>query len=60
MRHSHLIMKKPEAIAPDLSEGIVVVGGGFAGATLEQRLERLLQAHAKIGAAMLLEEKQIL
>jgi NADH dehydrogenase len=43
-----MIMKKPEAIAPDVPERIVIVGGGFAGVTLAQRLERLLPAHMEI------------
>jgi len=43
-----MIMKEHESIAPDLSEWIVIVGGGFAGVTLAQRLERLLPAHMGI------------
>jgi NADH dehydrogenase len=43
-----MIMKKPEAIAPDVPERIVIVGGGFAGVTLAQRLERLLPVHMEI------------
>jgi NADH dehydrogenase len=41
-------MKKQEASAPDLSERIVIVGGGFAGVTLAQRLERSLPAQTEI------------
>jgi NADH dehydrogenase len=41
-------MKKREASAPDLSERIVIVGGGFAGVTLAQRLERSLPAQTEI------------
>jgi len=40
-------MKKREASAPDLSERIVIVGGGFAGVTLAQRLERSLPAQTE-------------
>lgn len=47
-RHAHLVMKKHEANTPDLSEKIVIVGGGFAGVTLAQRLERLLPAQTEI------------
>jgi len=46
--HSDLIMKKHEAIASDLSERIVIVGGGFAGVTLPRQLERLLPAQTEI------------
>ncbi|HEY5043952.1 MAG TPA: hypothetical protein VIK53_18420 [Verrucomicrobiae bacterium] len=41
-------MKKHEAIASDLSERIVIVGGGFAGVTLPRQLERLLPAQTEI------------
>ena len=41
-------MKKQEAITPDLPERIVIVGGGFAGVTLAQRLERLLPTQTEI------------
>jgi NADH dehydrogenase len=41
-------MKKREASTPDLSERIVIVGGGFAGVTLAQRLERSLPADTEI------------
>jgi NADH dehydrogenase len=46
--HGDLIMRKHEASAPDLSERIVIVGGGFAGVTLAQRLERSLPAQTEI------------
>jgi NADH dehydrogenase len=46
--HGDLIMKKHEGNAPDLSERIVIVGGGFAGVTLAQRLERSLPAQTEI------------
>ncbi|HEX5397619.1 MAG TPA: FAD-dependent oxidoreductase, partial [Verrucomicrobiae bacterium] len=41
-------MKSHEAIAPEVPKRIVIVGGGFAGVTLAQRLERLLPAHMEI------------
>ena len=44
----HLIVKKHEAIAPELYERIVIVGGGFAGVTLAQRLERSLPEKMEI------------
>jgi len=34
-----MIMKTREASAPDLSERIVIVGGGFVEVTLAQRLQ---------------------
>jgi NADH:ubiquinone reductase (H+-translocating) len=46
--HGHLNMKKREASVPDLSDRIVIVGGGFAGVTLAQRLERSLPAQTEI------------
>jgi hypothetical protein len=45
--NDHLMMKKYEAIAPDLSERIMNEGDGFAGVTLAQRLERLLPTGAQ-------------
>jgi NADH dehydrogenase len=41
-------MKKRETSEPDLAERIVIVGGGFAGVTLAQRLERSLPAQTEI------------
>jgi NADH dehydrogenase FAD-containing subunit len=43
-----MIMKKHEAVAPELSERIVIVGGSFAGVTLAQRLKRLLPTGAQL------------
>jgi NADH dehydrogenase len=40
--------KKHEATAPEIPERIVIVGGGFAGVTLAQRLERLLPPQTEI------------
>ena len=41
-------MKKQEAILPDSPKMIVIVGGGFAGVTLAQRLERSLPAEMEV------------
>ncbi len=41
-------MKKREAIPLDLPKRIVIVGGGFAGVTIAQRLERALSAQTEI------------
>jgi NADH dehydrogenase len=41
-------MKKHEVIVADVPQRIVIVGGGFAGVTLAQRLERLLPAQIEI------------
>jgi NADH:ubiquinone reductase (H+-translocating) len=41
-------MKIKTAIAPDPLQRIVIVGGGFAGVTLAQRLEKLLPAGVEI------------
>ncbi|HEY5040478.1 MAG TPA: FAD-dependent oxidoreductase [Verrucomicrobiae bacterium] len=41
-------MKKRETIATELSERIVIVGGGFAGVTLAQRLECALSVQTEI------------
>jgi NADH dehydrogenase len=43
-----MIMKKRETIATELSERIVIVGGGFAGVTLAQRLECALSVQTEI------------
>lgn len=43
-----LSMNKHQTIAPDLPERIVIVGGGFAGVTLAQRLEHLLPLQTEI------------
>lgn len=42
------IVKKQHDILPDIPERIVIVGGGFAGVTLAQRLERSLPAQTEI------------
>ena len=47
-RRCDLIMEKHEAIAPDPAKRVVIVGGGFAGVTLAQRLERLLSTEMEI------------
>ena len=39
------MMNKPEAIAPDVPDRIVIVGGGFAGVTLGQRRMIAASAH---------------
>jgi NADH dehydrogenase len=41
-------MKKPESKQPDLVKMVVIVGGGFAGVTLAQRLERSLPEETEI------------
>jgi hypothetical protein len=41
IRRDHWIVKKHKAIASDFPESIVIVGGGFAGVTLAQRLASL-------------------
>jgi NADH:ubiquinone reductase (H+-translocating) len=41
-------MKKQDTITADHSKSIVIVGGGFAGVTLAQRLERLLPTQTEI------------
>jgi NADH:ubiquinone reductase (H+-translocating) len=41
-------MKKREAIAADLTKRVLIVGGGFAGVTLAQRLEHSLPAQMEI------------
>jgi hypothetical protein len=41
-------MQKREAIREDLPKRIVIVGGGFAGVTLAQRLERLLPTQMEV------------
>jgi NADH dehydrogenase FAD-containing subunit len=38
-------MKKQKAVPAELSERIVIVGGGFAGVTLAERLEHLLPSN---------------
>ena len=43
-----MIIKKRETITTDLSERIVIVGGGFAGVTLAQRLECALPVQTEI------------
>jgi hypothetical protein len=46
--HGGLIMKEYKAIARDLSERIVIVGGGFAGVTVAQPLEHSPPLQTKI------------
>ena len=41
-------MKKREASMPEQPKRIVIVGGGFAGVTLAQRLERSLPTRTEI------------
>ena len=41
-------MTKPAVAIPKTPQRIVIVGGGFAGVTLAQRLERLLPASTEI------------
>jgi NADH dehydrogenase len=41
-------MKKQEGSMPDIADRIVIVGGGFAGVTVAQRLERLLPLQTEI------------
>ena len=43
-----MIMKKREIITADLPEKIVIVGGGFAGVTLAQRLECAVPVQTEI------------
>jgi len=48
IHHGDLNMPKEEVSTPDRPERIVIVGGGFAGVTLAQRLERLLPEQTEI------------
>jgi NADH dehydrogenase FAD-containing subunit len=41
-------MKKKEAIEVELPKRILIVGGGYAGVTLAQRLERSLPEQTEI------------